>query len=504
MFIAVALAGQGASAASPMSAIDWLSETVAEDPQTTPARPEAADTGAGDVTVRPLGTLSPDTAGFAPSSPTGLPATLWRGGETRQITALIAEATTDSLPAITRLRHEVLMAEAAPPAGDGDALLLARIDALIATGALDAARAVLERARPDTPALFRRRFDIALLTGTEAAACDRLRENGGLAPDYPARIFCLALNGDRPAAALTLNAANALHLIGPDEYTLMARFLTPEQDKAGPAPIPALSGTPTPLLFRLHEALGKGFATQTLPRAFAHADLRPVAGWKARLEAAERLARYGAISPERLLAVYSERAPAASGGVWERVAALQRFARASEQGDSGRAAMQLPRLRALMRGAGLEHILAALYAPRLADFADAAPPAARAAAFELALLSAEHAHLAPAFGAMTRPRDRFLQALATGRPLSISPPATPDLQAVRDGFDGDSPALEYRLLLRDDRAGEAILTAARDFTAGLDGDLALISRALRLFRAVGLEDTARRAALQFLISGAQG
>ena len=75
---------------------------------------------------------------------------------------------------------------------------------------------------------------------------------------------------------------------------------------------------------------------------------------------------------------------------------------------------------------------------------------------------------------------------------------------MRDGFDGDSPVLEYRLLLRDDRAGEAILTAARDFTAGLDGDLALISRALRLFRAVGLEDTARRAALQFLISGAQG
>ena len=44
------------------------------------------------------------------------------------------------------------------------------------------------------------------------------------------------------------------------------------------------------------EAIGTPLPTAPLPLAFAHSDLRHTAGWKARIEAAERLVRTGAVS----------------------------------------------------------------------------------------------------------------------------------------------------------------------------------------------------------------
>ena len=49
-----------------------------------------------------------------------------------------------------------------------------------------------------------------------------------------------------------------------------------------------MPGAPDPLTFRLFETIGERLPTAALPRAFAHADLRDVAGWKAQIEAAER------------------------------------------------------------------------------------------------------------------------------------------------------------------------------------------------------------------------
>ena len=56
----------------------------------------------------------------------------------------------------------------------------------------------------------------------------------------------------------------------------------------------------TPLLFRLHEAIGEPLPTGNLPRSYAVADLRDLAGWKPQLEAAERLAVTGALPANRL------------------------------------------------------------------------------------------------------------------------------------------------------------------------------------------------------------
>jgi len=123
-----------------------------------------------------------------------------------------------------------MLAEADPPLGAGPdgALFVARVDKLLDLGALEQAKSLIEAAEPDTAPLFRRWFDVALLTGTEDAACSVVKSTPSIAPTYSARIFCLARNGDWNAAALTLNTHRALGDITAEEDALIARFLDPE------------------------------------------------------------------------------------------------------------------------------------------------------------------------------------------------------------------------------------------------------------------------------------
>ena len=92
---------------------------------------------------------------------------------------------------------------AEPATGDGS-LLLARIDRLLEIGALEPALALLELAGPAQPELFRRWFDIGLLTGRGGPRLRGAARTPAVSPTFPARIFCLARGGDWNAAELTL------------------------------------------------------------------------------------------------------------------------------------------------------------------------------------------------------------------------------------------------------------------------------------------------------------
>lgn len=477
-----------------MSAIDWLSESVTAPVIMTPNEEAVANTAAIEsITVQPLDATPPDAVGILSPAVTGLPMDLWGRGGSDAIVSAVLDSPVETLPATAALRQRVLLAEADAPVASDGSVLLARVDKLLDIGALDDAQALLDQAGPTTPDLFRRWFDVALLTGTEDRACEALRSNSDIAPTYQARIFCLARNGDWDAAALTLNSAASLGVVDQSEYDLISRFLDPELFEGEP-PLP-VPDRPTPLVFRMFEAIGEPLPTQTLPRAFAHADLRSTAGWKARIEAGERLARVGAISDNRLLGIYSERSPAASGGVWDRVDALQKFDDAIRGGDADAVAETFPKAWREMARAGLSRVFACLYAPQLSQME--LDGSAADLAFRAALLSDDYEVAARNRGAKT-PEDRFLVALAQGRPTTAL--ATTDrAQAVRDGFDGGEPSAEFANLMNEDRLGEAILTAVDRFTQGAEGDLEQITRALRFFRSVGLEDTARQASLQFLL-----
>jgi hypothetical protein len=495
--------GTPAGAQEPLSAIDWLSQSVAVPaalPGSGPFEP-AITAGAAheDIAVTVLDGPSPDATGLLAPQVTGLPQALWGLGRTEEIVALIRTERVDTLPALQALLNTLMLAEATPPAdagGRGD-LLLARVDELLDVGALDQAAALLEAAGSAEPELFRRTFDVALLTGTEDRACQQMRGNPQLAPTFPARIFCLARSGDWNAAALTLRTAQALGFVTEDEDALLSRFLDPELYEGDP-PL-AKPDRPTPLVWRMLEAVGEPLPTNTLPLAFAQAELRDTAGWKSQIEAAERLARTGAIAPNRLLGVYTERKPAASGGVWDRVAAVQALDAALADDDVQTVVQILPGVWDRMVAAELEVPFAALFADPLGRLALPAPVSALA--FRIALLSPDYQAAANA-RVPADATESFLIGIARGAADGTAPDSLG--RAIAPAFRNPSPGLDAQALLQDGRIGEAVLLAIDQIGAGLRGDLPLVTQGLSLLRMVGLEDAARRTALEMLLLERRG
>ena len=222
----------------PLSAIDWLSQPVSAPeptvsppassgaPRLEPPKDEAPVTTdsalPADMAVSVLGAPSPDAAGLLTPAQTGFPHALWGLGLTDEAAAALTRADPVGLPALQALLNTVLLAEALPPADSGQEgrLLMARVDKLLAVGALEQAQALLEAALPArTPELFRRSFDVALLTGHEDRACAALAAAPDLAPTLPTRVFCVARAGDWAAAALTLRTAQALgHITDPQPH----------------------------------------------------------------------------------------------------------------------------------------------------------------------------------------------------------------------------------------------------------------------------------------------
>lgn len=493
-------AGSGAWAQAPLSAIDWLSDSV-----TAPVgrgQPPALSPGptTEPISVTPLGGTSPDAVGLLPAQVTGLPANLWGPGDGAAIARAIRAERVDTLPAVQSLMLTLLLAELEPPslgAPEGQ-LLLARLDKLLDLGALDQAQALLERAGPTQPALFRRWFDVSLLTGQEDRACAAMRATPDIAPTFPARIFCLARGGDWNAAALTLETARALGFVTDEEDALLARFLDPELAE-GAAPLPAPT-RPSPLIFRMREAIGEPLPISTLPLAFARADLRTSTGWKARIEAAERLARTGALSPNQLLGVWSERKPAASGGLWDRVAALQRFDVAMLAGKPKAIATALPAAWAAMVAAELEVPFAQLYGAKLGRLRLDGQPGALA--FRIGLLSDAYEAIAQAHEPQTT-QESFLAGLARGDVAGL-PPLGSLAAALQDGFAEPALGPAQARLVHDGRLGEAVLAAIDLITDGARGDIGDVTRGLALMRALGLEDAARQAALQLMLLERRG
>jgi hypothetical protein len=256
----------------------------------------------------------------------------------------------------------------------------------------------------------------------------------------------------------------------------------------------------TPLTFRMLEAIGEAQPTGPLPRAFAQSDLRSTSGWKAQIEAAERLARTGAIDAERLAALYRERRAAASGGVWDRVAAVQRLDAALEARDPAQVGAALVPAWDAMAAADLEPVLAALASGRLSGLT--LDPTAAALAFRLALLTPDYETAALA-RSPADPVERFLQGLARGDIRGLTPP-DPIAAAIADGFAAEGAPSRVQSLIAEDRTGEAILRAMDLVTLGATGELDELADGLALLRALGLDGTARRAALEILILDRRG
>jgi hypothetical protein len=496
--------------ASPLSAIDWLSQSVA-----TPAMQDTGGlaiaideppvTGQGGALPEPVATTaldgpSPDAVGLIAPAVSGLPRDLWGVGLTAEIATRLFGHSDDALPALRQLFLTILLAEVDAPddaEGRGD-LLQVRIDKLLALGALEQAAALIDAAGATTPEMFRRAFDVALLTGAEDRACDAMAATPHLAPTVPARIFCQARSGDWDTAALTLHTSEALGQITVDQAALLARFLDPDLFEGEPPP-PAPSPV-TPLDWKMFEAIGEPLPTEGLPVAFSYAEIGPKAGWKAQIEAAERLTRGGTIPPNVILGLYTERNPAASGGVWDRAAAFQRFESALTSGDAARIGQALPEVWTRMQEAELEVPFAVLFGKSLMD--KPLTGDARAIAYRVALLS-PYLELAARRHTPADAEEAFLAGLAKGDLTGLIPPDSLG-RAIATAFRNPAPSVEAQTLLDGNRQGEAIVVAIENIGRGVQGDLRGVTEGLSLLRMVGLDGLARRTALELMILERRG
>ena len=497
VFTAV-LAGKAAGAErDPLSAIEWLSDSV--DLPESVADPGGAAQQAtlpDAITVAPLDAPVPDRAGTMSARALGLDPGLWGRSAAPDLARAInglPDART-APPSLRSFLHDLMVVRLDPPidASEDDSLYLARLDLLLQLARLDAAERLIEAAGAHEPRRFRRAFDIALLTGAETEACKVIEETPQISPTYPARVFCLARGGLWDVAAITLGNAEALDILTPEEDQLLLHFLDPELFEGEPLPPPPRM--PTPLTFRLYEAVGERLPTEQLPLAFAVADLGDTVGWKSRLRAVERRAAVDAVSFERLLSIYTERAPAASGGIWERVAAVQDLLRAVEAGAPDELAGTLPTAWAFADEANYQASLAKWIVEELEGL-DLAGQAGHVA-FEIALL-AGRPDIASGFSAGT-PEDRFLLAVAEGRGADV-PRADPLGRAVMRGLFATGPGQHYEALIDDGRAGEALLSALAVLMDGAAGNPDRAAHALALLRELGLDDLARQAAVELLL-----
>lgn len=494
---ALTTAGALTAQEAPLSVIDWVQQNPGQPAMTSVAMPggEPPVTSSGVapvVDVKPLDEEAPRIIGLVPGDVTGLPQDLWKASDPDALSRQLTSLPDFRLPAAQALLFTALLTEAEAPGQDAeeeDIFTLARVATLQRYGALDPALALIEQAdvTRDT-AHFSAYMDLALLTGEEWLACNILAAQPHLAPGLAARIFCAARQGDWATAALLFDTGRALGQMSPPEVALLDRFLHPEAFEGARPLRPARAITP--LLFRLHESIGEPLPTRPLPRAYAVADLRDLAGWKAQLEAAERLAETGALPGNRLLGLYSDRQPAASGGVWDRVRAVQQFDTALGTGSPAAVIKTLPGAWEAMQEAGLEIPFAGLFTHRLSRIPLQGPVAELADT--LALLS-------PDYAAAAQASDRaLLKAVAIGDPTGL--PADDTItRAIRDAFAPGAARTDLMAQAQTGALGAVILDTLVLLEEGAAGSPRALTQALGTLRALGFDDTMRRASLQILL-----
>ncbi|MBA4489722.1 hypothetical protein [Paracoccus sp. S1E-3] len=510
--LGLALIASGAAAQGPLSANDWLkgkSDAPASssawrpgDPvppdaaRLRPTRPPvraqrgeiASTASAVPIGVSRLGAANSDGAGVISARQAGLPENFWDGTDLDTAVRLLRASPT--LPALDQIARRVIEAQLPPPLIPSEdqvgAFFLARVDQLIADGALPSARVLLQGAGPNNAATFQRLFDLSLLLGGEREVCNRMNTAPGIATGPAARIFCLAQSGDWSGAATVFTGAGKLGLIEPHQAELLSHYL---DDSTTDGSTPVLPHDPmTPLSFRLHEAIGQPLPTSELPLQYAWADLDERSGWKAQLEAAERLARAGVLPGASLGQFYSAQSPAASGGVWERAAAVQALDAALATGDPARIAPALILAFQRMEGAGLRDAFATMFADRLAP--DTLPGDAGRLALWLRLWAGQ----TEVAKAPPEALDQALLALASGgqpAPLSpalgaLAPIFAADLPPEPDPADGIALA-------------PALYGALADADAGIQGDVTRAARGVQTLRQLGLIADARRIATQIAL-----
>ena len=185
------------------------------------------------------------------------------------------------------------------------------------------------------------------------------------------------------------------------------------------------------------------------------------------------------------------------------LSSYRRFDAALTKGEVGAVEQRLPLAFARMADVEAEVPFSELFAVSLSRL-PLTGDAARIA-WEMGLLSPDYRRLAGSPLSPGDTRAKFLTGLAGGTVAGLAAPDSM-ARAIAPAFPGGEVTVSEagRSLISQGRIGEAMLLAIRLIETGLQGELVKVAEGLSLLRALGLEDTARRTALDLMILERRG
>ena len=491
---------------APLSAIDWLSDSIKDPPEfqiPTDTAPLVAPLIQEISVKKGLTPVSPDAIGLLSPALTGFSAGLWGDMLAGDIADLLTNFPNEGTPEARSLFRRILLAQANPAPNDiqNGLVLQARVARLLDIGALDAAEALITLAPATNPQIFKQKFEIAILTNRTRDVCEILKTTPAISDDLSARVFCLARSGDWNAAAITLSLGAGIGAIDPAREEMLIRFLDPELFEGEPDP-----AAPNPLGimdFVLREAVLLPRPTGLLPLPYLYRDIGTRAPLRAKLEASERLVMAGSLPSNLLFAAYREGKAASSGGVWGRANSVQTLDKAMSEGNAADISRAISATYTEFSEARLLTALAEEYAEALSELAYS-PEFTDA---KLPILDLLHlvniSNISWAESAVLDEKRRLALAIVTQAPLIIDPAGSAMQKSIVNGLSGplpDSPTAARLLnMLEENQQGQAILASLRLLSSGALADPEGVRTGLYVLVAAGQSAAARRIAVQILL-----
>lgn len=494
-----------AMAQAPLSAIDWLSESIKDPPefQVAPDSEPLVPLTFQDITIETnLSPVSPDAVGLLAPYLTGFSADLWGDMRAAEIADLLTSHPNTGVPEAKNVFRRILLAQTNPAPDDiqNGLVLQARIDRLYEIGALDAAEALVALDTTLNPELFTKMFDIAILTQRTTKTCDILKAAPALSDDLSTRVYCLARSGDWNAAAITLSLGASIEAIDPAREEMLIRFLDPElfegeADPTAPNPLTAMD-------FTLREAVFLPRPSGLLPLPYLYRDIGNRAPQRARMEASERLVVAGSMPSNLLFTAYRDGDAASSGGIWGRANSIQDLDAALSQGDATGITRKIIEATQAFAPIGLWVAMADEYAKPLATLEYSSEyESIRSLVVELLLLSDTSSAAWLDFEKLNIRQRLALAIVHEEQPVFAANDTL--VNAIANGLWGgrpDSPTAK-RLLNKVDNGqqGQAILSALGLLSDGAMSDPEGIRTGLYVLSAAGQAQAAERIAVQILL-----
>jgi hypothetical protein len=400
-------------------------------PQPPPGeRPEAP------VASEKLSPPAPGWGGHMAVPTDALPSDFWRGTPRTVAELLLAHLPETASPALQAIERRLLLSPGAAPQGPdlaGHNLPTLRAAALLRLGETDAARAVVAAVpEPERGAALPLAVAADAIAGDIDRACatvrDRIRRDQS-AYWQQSLIACQALQGEAGEARLGMQLL-AEQKVAHDETLALA--LETSAGRAAPAVVRLHN--PEPLTLRLlvkaHRRLAPALVDALSPELALTLALDATTPAATRLAAAERAARFGALKPARLAALYGKLAAVAGNARDDpSLARARRFAAIADAADAGdRLAKSLAFADAFGAEPGRRFLAARLVAPALRQIEPDPGVAASAGAAARLLLAAGDVAAARRWAAMAPEKDqpglrRLLRLATPGNAAPVEPVA---------------------------------------------------------------------------------